>query len=225
MRKSKKMKRNKKVRKRRGVNPAEPEPVVKEMIGLTDAFCAKYLNEDYRKLCQDLAVAAYEEGLPLHSGRPVSWASGIVHAVGWVNFLHDPSQSPHMTSTQVADGFGVSQGTMMAKSKMVRDELEVMPMDPDWCLPGLLADNPLVWMLSVNGFIMDVRAAPREVQEQAYRQGLIPYIPADMQEPDRESGTGPRIVELPCGRSETARPATPQQAKDNGPTLFDGSNE
>ncbi len=196
-----------------------------QIVELMDAFCKKYLNDDYRELCEDMAVAAYEEGLPLHSGKPVGWASGTVHALGWVNFLHDPSQSPHMTSTQVAQGFGVSQGTMLAKSKIIRDELELMPMDPEWCLPGLLADNPLVWMLSVNGFITDIRLAPREAQEQAYRQGLIPYIPADRQEPGRESGTGPRIIELPCERSETARPATSQQAKDNGPILFDGLNE
>lgn len=31
----------------------------------------------------------------------------------------------------------------------------------------------------VNGFIIDIRTAPREVQELAYRKGLIPYIPAD----------------------------------------------
>jgi len=37
--------------------------------------------------------------------------------------------------------------------------------------------NPLIWMLEVNGFIIDVRHAPREIQEEAFRQSLIPYIP------------------------------------------------
>ena len=40
-------------------------------------------------------------------------------------------------------------------------------------------DNPLVWMLNVNGFVMDIRLAPKEAQEIAFRKGLIPYIPAD----------------------------------------------
>ena len=40
-------------------------------------------------------------------------------------------------------------------------------------------DNPLVWMLEVNGFVMDIRTAPREAQVAAYENGLIPYIPAD----------------------------------------------
>ncbi len=34
-------------------------------------------------------------------------------------------------------------------------------------------------MLKINGFMMDVRDAPREVQEIAFNKGLIPYIPAD----------------------------------------------
>ena len=37
--------------------------------------------------------------------------------------------------------------------------------------------NPLAWMICVDGFILDVRSAPRKVQEVAYAQGLIPYIP------------------------------------------------
>ena len=40
----------------------------------------------------------------------------------------------------------------------------------------------MVWMLQVNGFMVDVRHAPREVQEIAFKKGLIPYIPADRQE-------------------------------------------
>ncbi|MFT5327634.1 MAG: hypothetical protein ACI8P0_005526, partial [Planctomycetaceae bacterium] len=41
--------------------------------------------------------------------------------------------------------------------------------------------NPLIWMVEVDGFIMDLRSAPRELQEAAFEEGLIPYIPADRQ--------------------------------------------
>ena len=50
-------------------------------------------------------------------------------------------------------------------------------MDPDWSLPSMVEKNPLIWMLEVNGLIIDVRHAPREIQEEAFRKGLIPYIP------------------------------------------------
>jgi hypothetical protein len=36
-----------------------------------------------------------------------------------------------------------------------------------------------VWILQVNGLMVDIRHMPREAQEIAYQKGLIPYIPAD----------------------------------------------
>jgi hypothetical protein len=68
---------------------------------------------------------------------------------------------------------------MQAKSKQIRDLFGMYQMDPDWTLPSMVDQNPLIWMLNVNGFIMDVRHAPREIQEEAFRKGLIPYIPAE----------------------------------------------
>jgi hypothetical protein len=43
----------------------------------------------------------------------------------------------------------------------------------------MLDKNPLVWMAEVNGYLVDLRAMPREVQEIAFEKGLIPYIPDD----------------------------------------------
>jgi hypothetical protein len=50
-------------------------------------------------------------------------------------------------------------------------------------------DNPYVWMLDVNGFTIDARDAPRELQEVAFGKGLIPYIPADREEEEPNSGS------------------------------------
>ena len=35
----------------------------------------------------------------------------------------------------------------------------------------------LVWMLTVNGFAVDIRNMPMELQEEAFERGLIPFIP------------------------------------------------
>jgi hypothetical protein len=35
----------------------------------------------------------------------------------------------------------------------------------------------MAWFIQVNGLIVDARRAPREIQEEAFRQGLIPYLP------------------------------------------------
>jgi len=69
-----------------------------EILGMTDAFCRKHLDEEYGALCRELAgILARKRLSPLTRGRPKSWASGIVRVVGWVNLLGDPSQ-PHEKS-------------------------------------------------------------------------------------------------------------------------------
>jgi hypothetical protein len=55
---------------------------------------------------------------------------------------------------------------------------DIVPLDPRWSLPSRLADNPLVWMIPVNGLIVDIRTMPRDLQEQACELGLIPVLPA-----------------------------------------------
>jgi len=205
--------------------PEEFQEVLTKIVELTDAFCQKYLNEDYRELCEDMAIGLYLADLPVKKGRPAGWASAIVNAVGWVNFLHDPGLSPHMTSAQVAEGFGVSQGTMTAKSKIIRDELDLIQLDPDWCTPAMLEDNPLVWMVEVNGFVMDIRSAPRGAQEEAYRLGLIPFIPADMEEPQLESDTEAKVIKFPSGLKETTGQKSIRKSTDDGPGLFEGLEE
>jgi hypothetical protein len=218
------MKKKKKTKKSRKTDNTliKAFDAMEQIIGLTNAFCLNHLNEEYYELCEELAWEAFEAGLPVEKGRPAGWASGIVHAIGFVNFLQDPTQSPHMTSSQIAEGFGVSQQTMQAKSKTIRDELDIIPMDPDWCLPSLLEDNPLVWIVETSaGFVTDVRLLPREVQEQAYQLGLIPYIPADRPEAEKNSGKGAKIIEFPSEHKKSPETRPVQKQKDDYPDLFD----
>ena len=166
-----------------------------QLVGLTDGLCDAHLNAEYKHLCRKMAKAVCQDGSPVTRGKPEGWAAGIVYALGQVNFLTDPSQTPHMTAADIAKGFGVSTATMQAKAKVIREGLDLAPFDPDWCLPGNLESNPLVWMLEVNGLFMDIRHAPREAQVVAYQKGLIPWIPADRPKPPQhrtERGRGQR---------------------------------
>ena len=145
---------------------------------ITDEFCQKHLNEDYADLSRKMAAAlCEEEPSPLESGRERSWAAGIVYALGRVNFLSDNSWEPHMTMSELCEKIGVSQGNASSKSREIWSRLGLIQMDPDWCLPSMLEENPLVWIIEVDGLPVDVRMMPREVREQAYRLGLIPYMP------------------------------------------------
>jgi len=149
------------------------------IVGLTDVLCDAHLNAEYKELCREMTVEICQDGFPVLRGKPEGWAAGVVYALGRVNFLDDPGQTPHMRSADIAKGVGISVGTMQAKAKIISLGLDLMPFDPDWTLPSKMDDNPLVWMLEVNGFLMDIRHTPRETQVVAYEKGLIPYIPAD----------------------------------------------
>ena len=160
----------------------EQDEVLGVIVGLLDQFCKEHLNEEYAVLCRKLAEKlARKRPSPLLNGSPNAWASGIVRAVGGVNFLHDKSQTPHMRSTDIDHYLGTSPSSGAAKLAAIRKMLKMSPLDPNWTLPSRLEDNPMVWMLQVNGFMVDVRHAPREVQEIAFNKGLIPYLPADRQ--------------------------------------------
>jgi hypothetical protein len=150
------------------------------IINLTDAFCREHLNEDYRLLARRMTSAlCSKRPSPLTSGQPRTWACGIVYVLGQINFLTDPSTQPFMTTAGLCSRFGVSQSTASAKARAISQALDSSRLNPEWSLPGLLDRNPLGWMAEVNGFLVDLRNMPREVQQIAFDKGMIPYIPAD----------------------------------------------
>ncbi len=78
-----------------------------------------------------------------------------------------------------------------AKAKQILDSLKIRLMDPRWSRRTLVDRNPMTWMLQVNGIIVDARDLPRDLQEEAFRLGLIPYIP-EQKANDAWRGTTPK---------------------------------
>ena len=154
-----------------------------EITALTDPLCREHLNEEYEQLIREATAAlCRKRPSPLVRGRIDIWACGIVLAVGHANFLADSTQDPHMSSAKVCDALGVKQTTGTSKAALVRSMLRITRFDPNWYLPSRLDSNPVVWMIEVNGLIVDARYIPREIQEIAYEKGFIPYIPGDEDE-------------------------------------------
>ena len=160
--------------------PAQMQDKHDAIWAMLEPFCRERLNEEYRLICRTLAgVLARKRPSPLVNGTAAAWACGIVRTIGWVNFLDDRTRTPHMKMTDVDKAFGVSSGTGQAKSKGIRDLLKIRPFDAEWTLPSRMEENPTIWLIQVNGMIVDARAMPAEVQQEAFRQGLIPSVPAD----------------------------------------------
>jgi len=167
----------------------EKDEPLQVVIGLIDQLCKERLNEEYAVLCRKLAEKlARKRPSPLVSGKPNTWACGIVRTIGWVNFLDDRSQKPHMKLTAIDKAFGVGESTGQGKSMLIRKMLKIRPMDPAWSLRSQMDKNPMAWMIQINGFLVDARILKREVQEEALRKGLIPYIPERLQHLKDEDG-------------------------------------
>jgi hypothetical protein len=150
------------------------------IVGLINDVCDRYLNSEYAELARTMtAQLCRKRPSPLASGQPQSWACGIVYVLGRINFLGDPSFSPYVTTAQLCAAFKVSESTVHAKARVIEKALGTNPFDPQWTLPSLAGKNPLIWMAEVNGLLVDLRRMPRELQEIAFEEGLIPYIPAD----------------------------------------------
>jgi hypothetical protein len=154
------------------------KPRVDAIVELTDGVCQAHLTHEYADLARELAATlARRRPSPLLQGRVNTWACGITYTIGNVNFLWDHSQEPHLRASDLCAHFGVSQSAGSAKAREIMRLLRIVQLDPRWSLPSRLAENPLVWMVQVNGVVVDVRMMPREFQEEVYRLGLIPFIP------------------------------------------------
>jgi hypothetical protein len=160
--------------------PKTMQATYDQITTLTDAVCQEHLNEEYadlaRKLC---ATLSRKRPSPLSRGRAKSWAGAILYTLARVNFLFDPSQEPHMMASELCTAAGISQGTASAKATQIMDLLDIYQMDPNWTTSSLMEDNPLAWLIMVDGLIVDARNLPPEIQEIAYQKGLIPYIPGE----------------------------------------------
>ena len=167
--------------------PAAVQPLYTAIAALTDTFCRENLNEECAEICRKMAAAlARKRPTPLASGKLQTWAGGIVYAIAQVNFLFDKSEAVHTSVDELCAAFGIAKSTAGNKAKDIRTLLKIGMLDSKWTLPSLLDRSGVAWMVLVNGLIVDVRRCPREIQEEAFRKGYIPYIPADRPEESNE---------------------------------------
>ena len=160
--------------------PPKMQATYETITALTDRFCEDKLNEEYADMCRQMtAKLCRKRPSPLAKGRAKNWAAGVVHAICTVNFAFDKTQTPHLTSPDISDGFGVGKSSPASKSKVIRDLFNINMMDTTWTLPSHMDSTPMAWYVMVDGMILDARSLSREIQVIAYEKGLIPYIHAD----------------------------------------------
>jgi hypothetical protein len=159
--------------------PKGMRPIAEEIIQVTDHVCTKLLDPEYADLARKaVAKLARKRPSPLLSGRHCTWAAAVVYALGQVNFLFDAASEPYLTADELSVAFGVAKSTMGGKAKQVRDLLKMNHFATEFMRGELIAHNPLVWFIEVDGLMADSRSLPVEYQVVAFQRGYIPYIPA-----------------------------------------------
>jgi len=87
-----------------------------------------------------------------------------------------------LTANELAAPFGVSASTASSKAAEIKKMFRINYFNTEWILPEHLENNSMIWMVKVNGLIVDVRDMPLEIQEQTFEMGIIPYIPGEKPE-------------------------------------------
>lgn len=152
--------------------------VLGEIVQITDGFCGEHLDSEYADLCRTLAAKlARKRPSPLCRGDRRIWAAGIVHTVGWVNFLADPAQRPHLRTEQLAELLDVKQTTMGNKGALIRDLLGIHRFDPEFSRREMIEKSPFTWLIEVNGLPIDARWLPEQSQRALVDAGILPFMP------------------------------------------------
>jgi hypothetical protein len=127
------------------MNRSTAKPPVETLIKMTNFFCGKYLTEEYAELCRTLARALDQmRPSPLTQDSMETWACGIIRTIGWVNFLHDSNQTPHLNPSIIDEAFSVTTRTAQEKSKKIREMFSIRHFEPRWTVPSHRHDNPRI---------------------------------------------------------------------------------
>jgi hypothetical protein len=159
--------------------PVAMRPAAEAIIALTDQVCPELLDEEYAGLSRIVvAKLARKRPSPIQSGRASTWAGAVVYALGQVNFLFDSATKPYATADDLSATFGVAKSTLSAKAKQVRDLTKMSWGTAEFLREDMIEASPMIWLIQVDGLIVDARELPLPVQAQAFELGVIPYIPA-----------------------------------------------
>jgi hypothetical protein len=153
--------------------------IAQPIMDVTDDVCRAHLDEEYAAIARRLvARLARKRPSPLVRGDARIWAAGVLYVVAQVNFLFDRTQTPHMTAKELAGAACVKKTTMANKAGLINRTLDIGIFEPDLTRIAMLEQHPVAWLVEVDGFIVDVRTLPADLQDEARRRGLVPDLDA-----------------------------------------------
>jgi hypothetical protein len=96
---------------------------------------------------------------PLLAGRAPTWASGVLFALGKINFLFEKSTKPFISQDDLAALCGVKKATAAAKGKQIRNLFQMHYWDNRFSTRRMQERNhPGGFVITKNGIIVNFRA-------------------------------------------------------------------
>lgn len=139
-----------------------------KLIQMTNEFCARYLNEEYKALCDKLIrKMARKRVVPFLSGRIEIWAAAVIYALGTINFLFDKGTQPYVSAGDICDYFGTSKSTTSQKAKVIRDMFKLYYWDKEFSTEDMKKNSPYSSIAFVDGMAIPTSYLPPELQELA----------------------------------------------------------
>ena len=115
-----------------------------EISELLQAFCSAKLNDEYLELAEKLlAKMARKRNVPFETGKVEIWAAAIIHALGSINFLFDPAQTPHVKAQEIHEFFDVAKSTVSSKAKAISDMFKLHHFHDEFITREMQEKNPL----------------------------------------------------------------------------------
>lgn len=101
--------------------PKAMEAKYNEIEPIITAFCASFLNEDYRRLCLImLEKLCRKRPSPLLSGNAKSWAAGIVYFVCAENHYFQRGVRDRLSAPELSACFGLAASTASNRAAKIR---------------------------------------------------------------------------------------------------------
>ena len=139
-----------------------------EILDLIKQFCDQKLNEEYFEISEKLLhKLGRKKDVPFKTGNTKTWAAGVIHAVGTINFLFDKSFEPYVSVNDIAYFFDVATSTTLGKSKQMRDMLKIGNWDNEFSTKNTLDSNPFANMVTVDGMIVPISSLPEPYKTMA----------------------------------------------------------
>jgi hypothetical protein len=105
----------------------------KEIATIIENFCDKKLNDEYKEIMlYALEKLCRKRPSPLATGKALTWACGIVYAIGVNNFIFDKSGSIYLSRDEISDWFGLAKSTAGNKAQEIRKILDIFYGNPSY---------------------------------------------------------------------------------------------